>query len=78
MTKENETITNKNKKIYCGFPGINGGYFQNKNLLLGVNCYGKKPPPTPRAKPPTSEKEDVCSLNVNYNASHKLNSDEII
>lgn len=27
----------------CGRPGINGGYMQNPNLKLGVNCYGKKP-----------------------------------
>jgi hypothetical protein len=27
----------------CGRPGINGGYFKNKNLKFGVNCYGKKP-----------------------------------
>jgi hypothetical protein len=29
----------------CGEPGINGGYFENKNLMFGVNCYGKKRPP---------------------------------
>jgi len=27
----------------CGRPGINGGYFNNKNLKFGVNCYGIKP-----------------------------------
>lgn len=27
----------------CGRPGINGGYFKNKNLKFGVNCYGVKP-----------------------------------
>ncbi len=26
----------------CGRPGINGGYFDNPNLKLGVNCYGVK------------------------------------
>jgi hypothetical protein len=26
----------------CGMPGINGGYFENKNLQFGVNCYGVK------------------------------------
>ena len=34
---------NKNTKDVCGLPGINGGYFQNENMLFGVNCYGKKP-----------------------------------
>lgn len=27
----------------CGRQGINGGYFKNKNLKFGVNCYGVKP-----------------------------------
>lgn len=27
----------------CGRPGINGGYFKNKELKFGVNCYGIKP-----------------------------------
>ena len=26
----------------CGRPGINGGYFDNPNLKLGVNCWGVK------------------------------------
>jgi hypothetical protein len=27
----------------CGRPGINGGHFDNANLLFGVNCFGPKP-----------------------------------
>lgn len=27
----------------CGKPGINGGYFKDKDLKFGVNCYGVKP-----------------------------------
>ena len=27
----------------CGRPGINGGYFKNKQLKFGANCYGMKP-----------------------------------
>lgn len=27
----------------CGRPGINGGYFEDKELQFGVNCYGVKP-----------------------------------
>ena len=27
----------------CGRPGINGGYFKNKYLKFGVNCYGTRP-----------------------------------
>lgn len=33
------------KRRSCGFPGINGGYFKNENLLFGANCYGPKPDP---------------------------------
>ena len=29
----------------CGLPGVNGGYFENKNLKFGANCYGDKPAP---------------------------------
>ena len=31
----------------CGRPGINGGYFANPYIKFGVNCYGKKPAPSP-------------------------------
>jgi hypothetical protein len=34
-----------NKRGACGVPGINGGYFENKNLQFGVNCYGSKRAP---------------------------------
>ena len=27
----------------CGRPGINGGYFDNPELLFGVNCIGVRP-----------------------------------
>lgn len=37
-------------KNACGRPGINGGYTKNKNVRLGVNCYGKKPKPTDNEK----------------------------
>jgi hypothetical protein len=30
-------------KNNCGRPGVNGGYFANKNIKFGVNCYGVKP-----------------------------------
>ena len=31
----------------CGKPGVNGGYFDDKSIKLGVNCYGKKIDPDP-------------------------------
>ena len=27
----------------CGRPGVNGGYFDNPELLFGVNCFGVRP-----------------------------------
>ena len=29
----------------CGRPGINGGFFKNKEMKFGVNCFGVKPKP---------------------------------
>ena len=31
----------------AGTIGVNGGYFRNTNLRMGVNCYGVKPKPDP-------------------------------
>ena len=33
----------KGRERECGRPGVNGGYFSDKNFKFGVNCYGKKP-----------------------------------
>ena len=35
-------VYDKNPKKSCGYPGMNGGYFNNPNLQFGVNCYGEK------------------------------------
>lgn len=35
----------------CGKVGVNGGYFANKDLRFGVNCYGKKPEPSTSSSP---------------------------
>lgn len=37
-------------KNNCGKVGINGGYFENKDMLFGVNCYGVKPAPRAHEK----------------------------
>uniref|UniRef100_A0A6C0ASS0 Link domain-containing protein n=1 Tax=viral metagenome TaxID=1070528 RepID=A0A6C0ASS0_9ZZZZ len=37
---------NAKHKNDCGRPGINGGFIDNPYMKFGVNCYGKKPPPT--------------------------------
>jgi hypothetical protein len=31
------------ERMACGTPGVNGGYFDNPELRMGVNCYGTKP-----------------------------------
>lgn len=35
----------EDSKNTCGKPGVNGGYFNNKNIKFGVNCFGYKPIP---------------------------------
>lgn len=77
IQKENERLPNNAKK-YCGLPGINGGYFANPDIRFGINCYGVKPkgelnkPKTPYCPP-----MNFCKLDTNYEASHKLDTDEI-
>ena len=42
MQKGAECKNGKKGNHDCGRPGINGGYFDNPNLKLGVNCWGVK------------------------------------
>jgi hypothetical protein len=61
----------------CGKVGINGGYFQNKDLKFGVNCYGIKPENdtyVPIHNSPTG----FCDLPQNVNSAYKLNDDSIV
>lgn len=37
----------ESSKNVCGKPGVNGGFFENKDLKFGVNCYGFKPKADP-------------------------------
>ena len=39
-----EELQDGTRKNQCGKPGVNGGFFNNKEFQFGVNCYGKKPP----------------------------------
>tara|TARA_B100000787_G_C16167763_1_gene284786 strand:+ start:213 stop:818 length:606 start_codon:yes stop_codon:yes gene_type:complete len=39
----------------CGMPGINAGYFKNKNFKFSANCFGVKPNPQNKER-----------INVNY------------
>ena len=78
MVAENDRFSEKHKK-YCGIPGVNGGHFSNPELKFGVNCYGIKPKGiVVKEKDATCNKEHhFCQMNQNFNASHKLKSDEI-
>jgi hypothetical protein len=46
----NELKQIKGHEHDCGRPGINGGFFNNKDMKFGVNCYGVKPKATPKDK----------------------------
>lgn len=67
------------KKLYCGHPGLNGGFFPNSNLKFGVNCYGVKPKGNKQSKlkAPYCAPMNFCKLEDNFYASHKLDTDEI-
>jgi hypothetical protein len=67
------------KKLQCGNPGLNGGYFSNDMLKFGVNCYGKKPKGenSSSMKKPYCPPMNFCKLENNYDASNKLDSDDI-
>lgn len=72
----NKLQQTKNRKNDCGRPGVNGGYFGNPLLRFGVNCYGKKPPPSQAdldrmaankdINVPHSEEDVVINNKVNY------------
>ena len=63
----------------CGLPGINGGYFANPNLKFGVNCFGIKPKGRiVREKKPVCTKKEFCQMDLNKQASNKLDSDVIL
>ncbi len=63
---------------FCGKPGINGGFFANPYIKFGVNCYGKKPKgESVIPKKPYCPPMNFCKLESNFEASHKLDTDEI-
>lgn len=71
----NELKTIPGHENDCGRPGINGGYFGNKHLKFGANCYGVKPKPSQKDKdythatnhiPTVKDGEDKPSLLDNY------------
>jgi hypothetical protein len=78
INEENKRLP-KNKQKFCGNPGLNGGHFSNPMLKFGVNCYGVKPKgEVYKLKKSYCPPMNFCKLENNYDASHKLDSDEII
>jgi hypothetical protein len=68
-----------NKKTYCGVPGLNGGYFANPQLKFGATCYGIKPKGSiSKMKKPYCPPMNFCKLESNFQASNKLDTDEIV
>jgi len=68
----------KRNRNDCGMPGINGGFFSNPKLRLGVNCYGTKPAgEVVKLKKPECKEGEFCKREENYNASNKLPTDNI-
>jgi len=77
IQKGNERLPDKSK-VFCGMPGINGGFFANPELRFGVNCYGVKPKGTiNKPKTPYCPPMNFCKLESNFEASHKLETDDI-
>ena len=78
IQKENERLPESSKK-YCGMPGINGGFFANPEIKFGANCYGIKPKGRlNKPKKPYCPPMNFCKLENNFQASHKLDTDEIV
>jgi hypothetical protein len=69
----------KKEREECGKPGINGGFFSDKKLRFGVNCFGKKP-----EGKIIKIKDDKCGSEdggngekCSYNSRNRLETDEI-
>lgn len=66
---KNLKTTNNKLADSCGKPGVNGGYFDNKNLKFGINCYGYKKNPDPARILYLSKKEN--------NKNNKIDDEKI-
>ena len=67
---------NQNTKNNCGNPGINGGYFSNTQLKLGVNCYGFKPEPN-TDQITYDEKQSIENNNIGNNIEIDIDNIDI-
>lgn len=43
--KKKQENSDPDRRGECGQPGINGGYYQNRHMQFGVNCWGQKRAP---------------------------------
>lgn len=43
--KKKQEENDPDRRGECGQPGINGGFYQNRHMQFGVNCWGPKRPP---------------------------------
>jgi hypothetical protein len=78
IQSENERLP-KNQHNFCGMPGLNGGFFANPILKFGATCYGVKPKgKVIQAKQPYCPPMNFCKLESNFQASNKLDTDEIV
>jgi hypothetical protein len=67
------------RRMDCGMPGVNGGFFGNPNLKFGINCYGIRPKgEIVREKDPVCKGEEFCKIKTNYFAANRLDTDEIV
>ncbi len=77
--QEDNKTKPKHQREFCGKPGVNGGYFANPYIKFGVNCYGVKPKgESVSMKKPYCPPMNFCKLDKNFQASHKLDTDEIV
>lgn len=51
----------------CGMPGINAGYYKNKDFKFGANCYGIKPSPKNKER-----------INLNYVNEYSQNDKQVL
>jgi hypothetical protein len=78
IQSENQRLP-KNQHKFCGMPGLNGGFFANPTIKFGANCYGIKPKGSVvKEKKPYCPPMNFCKLESNFQASNKLDSDEIV
>ncbi len=78
MEEENRELP-PHKRQHCGKPGVNGGYFSNPYIKFGVNCYGVKPKGQAVVeKKPYCPPMNFCKMDKNFEASHKLDTDNVV